>query len=124
MLRALSPVIADCYRRASDARQWADQANDPDTRAFWLRAEDRWLKLAKHHGAAERLAAFIGDNSPPESYHLHELRPGSWEWVVYGSRARILSRGTAKSMVDARVAAMRFVIDFTENQSPREKQLQ
>jgi hypothetical protein len=60
MLRRLSNAVADSYRRASEARRRADQANDSDTREFWLRSEVRWLWPAASQEVSERVNSFVG----------------------------------------------------------------
>jgi len=63
MLRRSSATVADCYRRAAEAAERAEQASTPDDRKFWLVRERRWLELAKHQEASERLKDFVRSRS-------------------------------------------------------------
>jgi len=59
MLRRSSATVADCHRRALEAAERAERASSPEDRKFWLAREQRWLELAKHQEACERLNDFV-----------------------------------------------------------------
>jgi hypothetical protein len=61
MLQNVSEAIRDCYRRASECREWAAKARHADTRQHYLRMEDRWLKLARSYEFTGRLTDFTAE---------------------------------------------------------------
>jgi hypothetical protein len=56
MLRRLSKEIAECYRRAGDAR--GEQEYDIIVKQDFLDMEQRWLSLAHSYEFTERLLNF------------------------------------------------------------------
>ncbi len=63
MLEQLSDEIRRCYEHAADARAEADATDDPALKAELLKAERRWLTLARSYGFTERLEDFTAANS-------------------------------------------------------------
>jgi len=63
MLRRSSATIADCHRRALEAAERAERASSPEDQDFWLGRERRWLELAQHQEACERLDDFVSTRS-------------------------------------------------------------
>ena len=58
MLTKLSEEIAECYRRAQEARQKAEEASDPSIKRDFLGLERRWMFLAHSYEFTERLSRF------------------------------------------------------------------
>ena len=61
MLRQLSEEIAECYRRAGEARERAKEISDPALKQDFLDLEGRWLFLARSYEFTQRLTDFNGD---------------------------------------------------------------
>jgi hypothetical protein len=59
----LSDEIFDCYRHAVEARQNANGAANPSTRADFLDLERRWFSLAHSYEFTEQLLRFTGERS-------------------------------------------------------------
>ena len=55
MVQVLSEQM--CYERAAEARQWAEEAHDPDIKESFLIIEARWLALARSYA--------LGGSNPP-----------------------------------------------------------
>jgi len=47
--------FAECLEMADEARRRADKASTPEDERFWLRMEQRWLRLAKTYRETELL---------------------------------------------------------------------
>jgi hypothetical protein len=58
MLQLLSKEIAECYRRAGDARDRAERERDIIVKQDFLDMEQRWLSLAHGDEFTERLLNF------------------------------------------------------------------
>ena len=58
MLFKLSEDIAECYRRAEEARQKAEETADPSIKSDFYDLERRWLFLAHSYQFTERLSRF------------------------------------------------------------------
>jgi hypothetical protein len=58
MLFKLSEDIAECYRRAEEARQKAEETADPSIKSDFYDLERRWLFLAHSYQFTERLSEF------------------------------------------------------------------
>jgi hypothetical protein len=58
MLQLLSKEIAECYRRAGDARDRAERECDIIVKQDFLDMEQRWLSLAHSYEFTERLLNF------------------------------------------------------------------
>lgn len=58
MLLKLAEKVADCHRRARDARQRADAATDPVLKQDYLNLERRWMMLAESYQFTERVSDF------------------------------------------------------------------
>jgi hypothetical protein len=58
MLQNLTEEIAECYHCASQCRERAALADNPDTKQEYLDMERRWLNLARSYEFAERLSDF------------------------------------------------------------------
>jgi len=58
MLKKVADEIADCYRRAAEAREKAERFTDPDFKRDFLELESSWLFLARSLEFTERLRAF------------------------------------------------------------------
>jgi len=58
MLFKLSEDIAECYCRAQEARQKAEQTTDPSIKGDFYDLERRWLFLAHSYEFTERLSEF------------------------------------------------------------------
>jgi hypothetical protein len=56
-----SEGVADCYRRAAEARELADIAINDSTRAHHLERERQWLVLARTQQFAETLDLALGE---------------------------------------------------------------
>src|SRR5262249_7015411 len=63
MLEQLSDQMRACHERAADAKAEADATSDPALKAEFLRAERRWLSLARSYEFTESLADFTTANS-------------------------------------------------------------
>ena len=63
MLVPLHDSARDCYIRAAEAHNRAAMTNDPRYRLFLLRMERRWIGLARHLEAGQRIDTFL--NSRP-----------------------------------------------------------
>jgi len=61
MLQKLAEKVADCHRRARDARERADGATDAVVRQDYLDLEHRWMKLAESYQFTQRVADFQGE---------------------------------------------------------------
>jgi hypothetical protein len=59
MLVALLESAQDCYKRAADAHNRAVMTSDREYRLFLLKMERRWVRLAQHFAAGERIETFI-----------------------------------------------------------------
>jgi len=59
MLQRLTEEIAECYRHASEARDYAKFAHDPALRQDYLEMERRWIFLAHSYELSEQLQDFI-----------------------------------------------------------------
>jgi hypothetical protein len=62
MLQNASPRAAECYRRAAEARSFAEQTNVSVVRRDFLEIEKRWLGLAESY---EFTAGFSVGWRPP-----------------------------------------------------------
>jgi hypothetical protein len=58
MLDLASKHVRNCQARAADCRRRANAAIDDETRAFWRKEEERWLKLAESE-SSERNSVFL-----------------------------------------------------------------
>jgi hypothetical protein len=58
MLQKLSEEIAECYKCASECREYAKRALDQATKQDFLEMERRWLSLAHTYEFAKRLSDF------------------------------------------------------------------
>src|SRR5262249_1020495 len=56
MLRKIADHIKDCLDRAAEARRRAEERTDQRRKAEYLRAELRWLRLARHFEFAKALS--------------------------------------------------------------------
>jgi hypothetical protein len=63
MLQKLAEQVADCYRRAREARHKAERAAEGAVRQDYLDLERRWLKLAESYQFTQRVATFQGEMS-------------------------------------------------------------
>ena len=63
MLLKLSEQIAECYRRAEEARRRAQETTDPSIKEDYLGLERRWIFLAHSYEFTERLQRF--PKAPP-----------------------------------------------------------
>ena len=61
MLRKLSEEVADCYRRARQAREKAERASTEAEELDWLMMERRWLSLAEQSELLDRLYDFTAE---------------------------------------------------------------
>jgi hypothetical protein len=61
MLENLSEEIAECYRRAAEAREWAMRAHDPALKQDFLDMERRWMSLAHSWEFTQRLSDFAAE---------------------------------------------------------------
>jgi len=62
MLLKSSSIIADCQRRAADARERAHRATTAADRQFYEQMEKRWERLAQSHGFGERMQLFLREH--------------------------------------------------------------
>ena len=58
MLQNPSEEIAECYRRAAEARERAMHAHDPALKQDFLDMERRWMSLAHSYDFTHRLSDF------------------------------------------------------------------
>jgi hypothetical protein len=58
VLQNLSEDIAECYRRAAEARERAKAAHDAALKQDFLDMERRWLSLAHSYEFTQRLSDF------------------------------------------------------------------
>ncbi|HLH95621.1 MAG TPA: hypothetical protein VKW08_10950 [Xanthobacteraceae bacterium] len=65
MLQNLSKKIQLCYDRAAEAKQCANEANDPEAKADFLKLEQRWLLLANSYRVSESLDTFVQSSRAP-----------------------------------------------------------
>jgi hypothetical protein len=56
VVRQLSEEIAECYRRAGEARDRANELRDPACRQDLLDMERRWIVLAHGYELTERIS--------------------------------------------------------------------
>ena len=61
MLRKFSDAVRECYRLASQSRELALRQTDPNRRAAFFKAEDRWILLAQSYELVESLSDFSGE---------------------------------------------------------------
>jgi hypothetical protein len=61
MLHNLAAEIINCYERAYQAREKAERATDPQFRADFLAAENRWLALAESYEKQHRLTRTVAE---------------------------------------------------------------
>jgi hypothetical protein len=61
VLRKLPEEVAECYRRAREAREQADCAADSAEELDYLAMERRWMMLAQSYELVERLADFSNE---------------------------------------------------------------
>jgi hypothetical protein len=61
----LSEKVADCHRRARDARESAERADDEGEELEYLAIERRWLLLAQSFELVERLSDFSTEAQKP-----------------------------------------------------------
>jgi hypothetical protein len=61
MLQKLAEEIAECYQRASEARERAKRTGDQATKQDFVDMEGRWLSLAHSYEFAERLSGFTDE---------------------------------------------------------------
>ncbi len=80
MLKIPTAAISECYARALDARERADQAASPEVREFHLDLERRWLKLAQSYEMSDRVNSFLG--MPPVIKHPVCAECGVAMWLV------------------------------------------
>jgi hypothetical protein len=59
MLVALLDSAKDCYRRAAEAHNRAVMTRDREYRLFLLQMERRWIRLAQHFEAGQRIETFV-----------------------------------------------------------------
>ena len=57
MVKRLNELVRKCHEHAADARQKAEAAADPESKASLLDIEKRWLALARNYALTERLRA-------------------------------------------------------------------
>ena len=57
MVERLNELVRRCHEQAADARQKAEAAADPESKATLLDIEKRWLGLARNYALTERLGA-------------------------------------------------------------------
>ena len=57
MVERLNELVRRCHEQAADARQKAEAAADPASKATLLDIEERWLALARNYALTERLGA-------------------------------------------------------------------
>ena len=62
MLQYLSEQIRECYQRAEECAREAKSVGDEALRAFYVRREQVWLKLARSFEVEEHLARFVDEN--------------------------------------------------------------
>jgi CheY-like chemotaxis protein len=62
MLQNLSEQIRGCYQKAEQCAREAKSVRDEALRAFYVRREQVWLKLARSFEVEERLALFVDEN--------------------------------------------------------------
>ena len=75
MLRPTPKHVRDCYERAADCRQKANDAPDREGAAFWREQETRWIKLAESHDLSARITTFL------ELPHDRQFSPEAEEGV-------------------------------------------
>jgi len=61
MLQRLDPHVTACLKNAAEARQRAGAAADPDRRAYHLRMEASWTRVAESIAAGERRDTYVRD---------------------------------------------------------------
>jgi hypothetical protein len=61
MLQRLDPKVAACLKKATEARQRAAAAPDPEQRAYHLRMEKSWTRVAESMAAGDRRNAYFRD---------------------------------------------------------------
>lgn len=61
MLRKLPEEVAECYRRAREAREAADCAANEAEELDYLTMERRWMMLAQSYELVERLSDFSNE---------------------------------------------------------------
>lgn len=61
MLYGLSKQIANCYRRAAECRERAENAVNDSDRKFYLDREQDWLKLARSYELSERVSRIVSE---------------------------------------------------------------
>jgi PAS domain S-box-containing protein len=89
MFERLIEQVRACYERAADAKQKAEAAADPESKASFLDIEQRWLALARSYELTEDL----GDSSTTSSA-LREAQERLW-WlasIVESSDDAIISK--------------------------------
>lgn len=74
MRKTLPRDIEDCYARAAECRQQAEETTDFTKRLLLLDQERAWLWLAQSYSLADRLNEFVADlKSPCPSVARHKL---------------------------------------------------
>jgi hypothetical protein len=61
MLEKLSEKVAQCHRRAREAREKAERATDLGAKRDYFNLERRWLLLADSYQLASRISDFQGE---------------------------------------------------------------
>jgi len=61
MLQRLDSQVAACLKKAAEARERAGDAGDPEQRAYHLRMEGSWTRVAESMAAGDRRDAYIQD---------------------------------------------------------------
>lgn len=61
MLSKVSEQIADCLKRADEARQRASREANEKFKAEWLEMEKRWLRSAKSLRFVDRANRYLDD---------------------------------------------------------------
>jgi hypothetical protein len=72
MLKAPSPRVQECYRRADNCARRAELAGDAELREFWEQQEARWIQIASYSEFSEQVASFLQSGCPTPAAILRD----------------------------------------------------
>jgi hypothetical protein len=73
MLLKVSKQIAECLRRAEQARQRADETINPQICSDYLEIEGHWVNLAESYRLVEQLDHFLNDVVEQLDHFLNDV---------------------------------------------------
>jgi CRP-like cAMP-binding protein len=88
MLVKNSYRVAECYRRAAEARELSKRSATPDDRHFHLEMEKRWLQLAQQYSFGDRNQVFVREHQHQQALAVHAVGVGHANHLLAGLSSR------------------------------------